>query len=144
MDLTASTFRGVLGTIVGAAIAGLAIELLRQRARRRRQASVDVGAAVEVPGKLRLLAGAGIAGRWREGFVVRDGEKVFFRPRRPRAGRRIDLTGSTITGTRPRARFEFWWFAGPNVLTLAGPPGGVELAGGSDADIDLLAQLFRR
>lgn len=130
----------MIEALLGAAIAAAVCGWFISRRNTDRQRSASQGDDFDVPAKLRLLDRRGLAGRWRDGVLYRSDGTLWFRPRRPRVGHHIDLSGSTITGSRDARLSEKWWFAGRQVLQLDGPQGRLEVATGND---DLLT-LARR
>ena len=65
-----------------------------------------------------------------------------FRPRKPRLGSRLVLSGSTVVGTRVAKWCELWWFGGPTVLLVNGPAGAFEVAAASDEHVELARQIL--
>jgi hypothetical protein len=128
---------------IAAAIFGFVlVQLSRKTRQRRRKSAADRGGRFEVPAKLRLLQRQGYGGRWREGFVYRHDGKAMFRPRKPRGGPRLDLSGTKITGSRIAEPRESWWFAGHKVLLLDGRLGPFEVASGNDEYVELAGKVF--
>lgn len=131
----------VLGAIVAGVVGGLVIAIASRRRLRQRVAAAASGLPRSVPVKVRIEV-SGLAGRWREGILEPTGTGPIFRPRRPRLGRRLDLSGLRPTGRRPARPSERWWFAGHSVLRYDGPLGEYELAAGSDGYLKLAEQLL--
>lgn len=135
----------ILGSIVVLVVSGVLADATIGRAWRahlaRRQEAAEQGDAFEVPAKLRLLDHFGLRGRWREGLLFREGDRLLFRPRRPRRAKTLDLSGLMTAGTRPAKPMEKWWFAGPTVLLAAGNLGTVEIGFASDDYLDLAHDL---
>lgn len=113
----------------------------RSRTLRSRQQLSSLGRAFEVPAKVRLQR-SGLAGRWREGILYRDGSTVMFRPRKPRLGSRLDLSRSTVIGTRVTKWWELWWFGGPTVLLVDGAAGAFEVAAANDEYVELARRIL--
>jgi hypothetical protein len=133
----------MLGTIAGALIGSLLVVGVLQRRNATRQDAATACRPFDVPVKIRLLDESGLQGRWRDGVLYRVDDQLLFRPRRPRIGRRLDLTGLTIAGRR-QARFsERWWFAGRTVLLVECPIGRAEIATGTDELLTLATKLIQ-
>jgi len=133
----------LIQALLGAAIGVTVVEVIRRR-RYGHRLKVAPGDDLEGPVKLRSLqAGSALQARWRDGFLRRHGATLTFRPRRPRPGPTIDLTGSTMTGTRPSRLAERWWFAGGTVLQLDGPAGRYEVGTGGGSAAALAEAVIR-
>lgn len=129
-------------SIVVAIAGGLVSWLIWSWRLRQRVAAALTGEQFEVPAKLRLLAQSGLSGRWREGILHRSDGQLIFRPRKPRPGPTLEMSGSTITEERTASAAERWWFAGRTVLRGEGPIGVFEVGTGSPEYVELVRTLF--
>jgi len=98
-------------------------------ARRRRALALEAEAPVAVPVALRRVA-AGLRGRWRQGVVVHTEENaLFWRPRKPRLGASISLSGAIVLEVRKRTRAEWGWISFlEDVLIVQSSSGSIEVA----------------
>ena len=123
-----------VGTIIGLA--------LIQRGAERRRSRNAAGGLVRLPVKIRIMDASGYARRWREGWILVSEGSITFAPRKPRPGRRLDLSGIRATGRRGSRTAEKWWFDGPVVLTAEAHLGALEIGFGDDRDREQAEQLL--
>jgi hypothetical protein len=126
------------GTLVGVLVAEV---LRRQHYQARLDATGEAG-DLEAPLMIRFLDRGGVAGRWRAGSIRRQGASLEFRPRPPRPGPNIDLTGAAITGTRPARGRDRMWSVGATVLQGDGPAGRFEIITGGGVTAELASRVL--
>jgi predicted cobalt transporter CbtA len=100
-------------------------------------------AAGHVAVAIRLLDRRGIARRWRHGIVSSTAGVTSFRPASPRVGETLDLSGTTVTGSRQRRALERWWISGSTVIIGVSPLGKVEMAPSDGLGRSLLSGMLQ-